>query len=48
MTEYYLDASICDEHEWAGYGDCPGCLKEYPDEVAAMKLRMEIESTGDT
>ena len=34
------DMSLCDEHEWAGCGDCPGCLEEYPEEVAAMHERV--------
>jgi hypothetical protein len=37
--------SLCDEHEWAGYGDCPKCLEQYPDEVAAMHRRL---GSGDS
>lgn len=22
------DADLCDEHEWAGHGDCPHCAAE--------------------
>lgn len=39
-----IDPNICDEHEWVGYGDCLGCLKEYPEEVAAMHKRMGHET----
>jgi hypothetical protein len=36
------DPSLCDEHEWAGVGDCPGCLRDYPEEVTAMHKRMGL------
>ena len=32
------DADYCDEHEWAGYGDCPRCVAEHPE---------KYETTGD-
>lgn len=25
------DADLCDEHEWAGYEDCPKCVAEHPE-----------------
>lgn len=25
------DAELCDEHEWAGFGDCPKCVAEHPE-----------------
>ena len=29
MTDLHpLEYELCDEHEWAGYGECPGCKGE--------------------
>lgn len=38
--------SLCDEHEWAGYGDCPKCVAQYPEEVAEMHRRLLTGPTG--
>jgi hypothetical protein len=40
-----MPESLCDEHEWTGYGVCPKCVEQYPDEVAAMHRRL---GTGGT